>query len=147
MDLAEIEELRSELTHPLRDPPDTEGTAKTKNYSQADSFEVEASFSSVSHDGGCYYDKKEFSRVLTVGDVFAHKEVRLGHVLTSDFVADSEDTRVLCFNGFDYQIAVDKLRAQERRDLAVELQRLKSLEHWDQAKFESFSSLFKSKRH
>lgn len=67
--------------------------------------------------------------------------------MLSDYVADQKMTQVLCVNGFDYAITVDKHLITERQQVARSLKQLKTLDHWTQTKLESLSQNFKIKYH
>ena len=84
---------------------------------------------------------------MTAGSVFCHKEIANGFVLAQDYVADSPSVQLLCINGFDYQIAIDKHMIRERQLVAQSLATLSAFEHWGQTKFDSVSNCFRIKRH
>lgn len=93
------------------------------------------------------YNNSLPSKILEVGAVFGHKAIRKGNVLDMDYVAVSDDTKVLCINGFDYFIAHDKFLAIEAKHVTQTIKGMESLEGWIQAKFDSVGQSFKVKRH
>ena len=85
------------------------------------------------------YDKEAPSKLLKVGQVFGHKEIKKGLIFLSDYVCDSRTAKVLCIIGFDYFIAVDKHAVLERHIVGDTMTRITSFNHWTPNKVENFS--------
>ena len=87
------------------------------------------------------------SKVLGVGDLFCMKEIKDGHMLTTDFVCESENCKVLSLIGFDYFIRHDKQLVLDKQNVADTISKMEALHDWSNNKVDSFSQNFRVIHH